>query len=39
MISNQFPNEEDLVAGDVSAPVAMCDHLIRSVPESVSERK
>jgi hypothetical protein len=39
MISNQFPDEEDLFAGDVPTPVAMCDHLIRSVPESVSERK
>jgi hypothetical protein len=40
MISNQFPDEEDLFAGDVPAPVAMCSHhLIRSVPEKVSERK
>src|SRR5450755_723852 len=39
MISNQLPDEEDLFPGDVSAPVAMCDHLIRGVPESVSERQ
>jgi hypothetical protein len=36
---DELPDEEDLFAGDVSAPVAMCDHLIRSVPESISERK
>jgi hypothetical protein len=39
MISNQFPDEKDLFAGDVPAPVAMGGHLIRSVPEGVSERK
>src|ERR1022692_979246 len=39
MISNQFPDEEDLFAADVSTPVAMGGHLIRSVPENVSERK
>jgi len=39
MISNQFPDEKDLFAGDVPAPVAMGGHLIGSVPESVSERK
>jgi hypothetical protein len=39
MISNQVPDEEDLFAGDVSAPVAMDGHLIGSVPENDSERK
>ena len=39
MISDQLPDEEDLFAGDVPAPIAMCSHLIRSMPETVSERK
>jgi hypothetical protein len=39
MISDELPDEDDLFVGDVPAPIAMCSHLIRSVPESVSERK
>src|ERR1700683_2910691 len=39
MICDELPDEEDLFAADVPAPIAMCSHLIRSVPESVSERK
>src|SRR5450631_4308034 len=39
MISDELPDEEDLFAADVSASVAMGGHLIRSVPENVSERK
>ena len=38
-LCDELPDEEDLFAGDVPAPIAMCSHLIRSVPESVSERK
>src|ERR1022692_1564975 len=39
MICDELPDEEDLFAGNVPAPIAMCSHLIRSVPESVTERK
>jgi hypothetical protein len=39
MICDELPDEDDLFAGDVSAPVATGRHLIRSVPESISERK
>jgi hypothetical protein len=39
MIGDELPDEEDLFAGDFPAPIAMGSHLIRSVPESVSERK
>jgi hypothetical protein len=39
MIGDELPDEEDLFAAYVPAPIAMGGHLIRSVPESVSERK
>jgi hypothetical protein len=39
MILDELPDEEDLFACDVAAPIALCSHLIRSMPETVSERK
>jgi hypothetical protein len=39
MIRDELPDEEDLFGGDIPAPIPMCSHLIRSVPESISERK
>src|SRR5580658_1422822 len=38
MVSDELPDESNLFAGDFAASIAMCSHLIRSVPESVSER-
>ena len=39
MLCNQLPDEGNLFAGDLPAAIAMCGHLIRSMPETVSERK
>ena len=44
MLLNQVSDEEDLFAGDLLTAIAPlciggCGHLIRSMPENVSERK
>jgi hypothetical protein len=39
MPCDQLPDEGNLFAGDVTVSIAMCSHLIRSMPETVSERK
>jgi hypothetical protein len=39
MIRDQLTDKVDLFARDAASTIAMCGHLIRSVPESVSERK
>jgi hypothetical protein len=39
MLCDQLPDEGNLFAGDVAVSIAMCSHLIRSMPEIVLERK
>jgi hypothetical protein len=39
MICDQLPDEENLFACDLAAAIAMGSHLLRSMPETVSERK
>jgi len=39
MILDQLPDEEDLFAGNVAASLSVGGHLLRNLPETVSERK